>query len=268
MGVTHAQVRALRDAATAAGKVAEEVPGPASLLSLNSATFVFDSPAVLALAARLAHAKVAGLGGTVELLTNSFYPEASAAAAVGGGGGSEGGSGGGGGGGGAADAETAARQRQHHCLNLAYAQPPCVRMVAKLHGWLYELRFTLADFVAIERLLRQFGRVEHAASEEELLEAVFTPEEVRASTADDGADGGGSGGSGGGGGGETKATPGSHAAEPPTSPTTRDRVNSLRGMRATSPDRGSASAAAASPGPPASQGVPPASGQSRACIIS
>ena len=52
----------------------EAEPGANSLKDLNRCTFVFDSPAVLALAVLLLKNKVEALKGTVERVSNLFFP--------------------------------------------------------------------------------------------------------------------------------------------------------------------------------------------------
>jgi hypothetical protein len=79
-----------------------------TLKDLNRCTFVFDSPAVLALHAfHLLHKKVTELKGTLERVSNFYFKNGS--------------------------------------LATSFTSPPCIHLNVKIGGWIYEVMLMFVD---------------------------------------------------------------------------------------------------------------------------
>ena len=109
-----------------------------TLKDLNRCTFVFDSPAVLALGFHLLHKKVQSLDGTLERVSNFFFADGA--------------------------------------LETTFKSPPCIHLNVKINGWIYEIMLTLADVASVKEVLHKYYEVARAEEVAELLHPIFTPE--------------------------------------------------------------------------------------------
>lgn len=160
------KVRTKIKEATAAGGKEGDLPGANTLKDLNRCTFVFDSPAVLALAVLLLTKKVRELKGTMERCTNFFYPNLHPESD-------------------SSDGKTAKRNAQlraAHALAHEFESPPCVHCNFKVDGWVYEVMFSLEDFASTKRVIHKYYEIQRCKTEsgavhvDELLKPVFPVE--------------------------------------------------------------------------------------------
>jgi len=105
--------------------------GPASLKDLNRCTFLFDSPVILALTYALLEHRVKQLGGVFERSTNYFFADGNVCA--------------------------------------DFDRPPCVHIVVRVHGWLFEIMLTFSDVALFKKELHKFYDVTRANDFFELL---------------------------------------------------------------------------------------------------